>query len=58
MFEDAIIDSNCLHPFNHCNISVMCFPNFKQNTAEMPNSRGMGHAHAPKILKKIPEGGH
>jgi hypothetical protein len=51
MFEDAIIDSNYLHPFNNCKISVMHF--FSQNTAEIPNS--MGRGRVPKILEKIPD---
>jgi hypothetical protein len=25
MLEDAILDNYCLHPFNHCKISVMHF---------------------------------
>jgi hypothetical protein len=54
MFEDAIIDSNCLHPFYHGKIHVMhFFPIFLQNNAKIPNSMGMGHV--PKILEKIPE---
>jgi hypothetical protein len=42
MFEDAIIDSNCLHPFiNHCKISVRhFFPIFYKTPPTFPNSMG------------------
>jgi hypothetical protein len=53
MFEDAILDSDSLHSFNHCKISVIYFfPRFNK-AAEIPNAMGMGHV--PKILEKIPE---
>jgi hypothetical protein len=50
MFEDAIIDSDCLHSFNRCKNSVMHFSQFLTNIVEIPNSMGMGHV--PKILEK------
>jgi hypothetical protein len=32
MFEDVILDSNCLHPFNHWKISVIHFSPIFNNT--------------------------
>ena len=33
------------------NFSPICFPNFLQNTTDIPNSMGMGHV--PKMIEKI-----
>jgi hypothetical protein len=49
MFEDAILDSDCLHSFNQCKISII---QFFPNIPEIPNAMGMGHV--PKILEKMP----
>jgi hypothetical protein len=37
MFEDAILDSDCLHPFKHCKNSVMhFFPIFNKTPLKFP----------------------
>jgi hypothetical protein len=37
VFEDAILDMDCLHSFKHCKISVMhIFPNFNKTTLKFP----------------------
>jgi hypothetical protein len=50
MLADAILDSDSLHSFNYCKISVMYFFPIFNKTAEILNSMGMGKVS--KILEK------
>ena len=54
MMADVILDSDSLCSLNHCKIAVMYvfFPNFQQDSAEIPNFMAMNHV--PKILEKNP----
>jgi hypothetical protein len=50
MFEDAILDSDSLHSFNHCKMHPFLI--FNKTSLKFPNGMGMGHV--PKILEKNP----